>query len=262
MLLSDVINVIKNNRLPNITNRLQMKDTQIIEYINEAILALYSQFTIEVEQAIILVPEYRNIFRIHSSDENVYMTTIAKMKASQFHYDVTAIKPPDVKENIVKELKLDEVSNYALDKDNKKIVTKVIEPKENSTEKEVLQILDITDNKNNEYNFNTKLVFSISQDTLYFPEAHKGDIIYVKYKVMPKLYTIDNLNEKLELPNNLLESLYAFIDLRAITTIEGYTEFYPNLLNSYNQSLQNIITNGYILPDSMNSTLQTKKGFY
>lgn len=261
MLLADVIKVIKNNRLPNITTRVQMDDSQIIEYINEAVLALYTQFTIEVEQAIILVPEYRNIFRIHSSDENVFMTTIAKLKASAFHHDIKEVKPPDIKENIVKELDLDDISKYALDK-NKEVIKEVTEPKTNSTDKEILQILDVTDNKNREYNFNTNLVFSISQDTLYFPEAHKDDIIYVRYKVLPKLYTIDDINTTFELPDTLLQCLYAFIDLRAITTIEGYKDFYPNLLNTYNQSLQNIVTNGFLLPDSMKSTLQTKKGFY
>lgn len=264
MKLGEIINTIKQNRVPNITNRLQMSEERIVSFINEGILSLYNQFTIEVEQAIILVPKNRNIFHINKNDPNIIMGSINKIAKAKTFIDIYKLGLD--KNNLLKELELDN-DIYRLLKDETilepiEIDSSIDELIKTNEEKEILQILNVEDDKGNEYEFNIKNVFIIDQNTLYFPECEERSKIYVTYKVRPKQYTLDDINEKVCLPETLLDCLYSFIDLRAVSSIEGFKEFYPNLLNSYNMQLEKALMNSYVLPTELVTKLEFKKGFY
>ncbi len=67
MNLTEVIDRIKNQTLPNVTNQKQMRDDKIVPLINEGLTSLHSMFLLNIEQAIILVPAFRHNFKIENT---------------------------------------------------------------------------------------------------------------------------------------------------------------------------------------------------
>lgn len=251
MKLKDVISVIRNSNLPNATERIITDDKNLVRLINEAVLAIYSQFEVKLEQAIILVPKHRNIFTISSSDPNVIMGTIEKLNKARALTDINSDK-----NSLLNKLNLDENTLRFLKN------SKVTNLEEKIASDELLQIVSIADSERNEYNFNVDKVFTVNSNTLYFPECKEGMQIFVKYKVKPKIYNELSLDEEVELPENMLECLYAYINLKVISGIDGLKEFYPNVLNTYNQCLQRVLMEGHSLPADLRYSLHLKKGFY
>lgn len=254
MKLRDVIKVIRNRNLPNVTERIITDDENAINLINDGLLSLYTQFDICLEQALILVPKNRNIFRIHSSDPNVILNSAERLSKAHTITDITENKQD--KNSMIKELKLDKnVEKTLLENSAVKVDLDI-------DSSEILKILSIEDDKGNEYDFNVKNVFVIKQDTLYFPECKEKDQIYVKYKPKPFVYKLEDLDKELNLPETFYECLYAYINLKVVSGIDGLKEFYANVLNTYNQCLEKALMNSYSLPRNLNCTLHLKKGFY
>jgi hypothetical protein len=254
MTIQNVINTIQNNVLPNVTTNRQMKTESIIELINEGLNTFHSLFRINTEQAIILVPAFRHNFKLINEDPNVIMASRYKLAECELKTDNLETKTQQIQALLEFDKKLKEQILLNNEKENKEIF---------STKKDqVLQILEVTDEKNTIYSFNEENMFIIDQITLYFPNCKEGDIIYVIYKTKPQLINKDSLNEEIDLPDSLLECLYAFVTLRVISGIQGYQQFYPNVLNTYNQKIQEAIANQYVLPSSLATTLPQQKGFF
>ena len=134
---------------------------------------------------------------------------------------------------------------------------------------ECLKILEVEDEKNTRYIINEDNVFATSQTTLYFPNCVEGDLIYVAYKPKPikvvgkfdeQGYLTDG-NEEVDLPDLFVECLNAFIALKIVSGMEGMKEFYPNLINNYNQELQKAKDAQYALVEGLKDTIRFQKGF-
>lgn len=304
MTLRRVINDIKHNRVPNITDRKQVSDKWIVRTINEALTELYSQFTIEKEQAVIFVPENRNTFELSDKDPNVILGTYDKMNKYN-----TLKDRPQTKEEFLDFHSLDEEHhsdyygynhahslagedvethghlehNYphthqphhsnGVDNGNLKDFLLYESPSNLGDvnpvkSREVLQPLEVKDDYGTQYEINEKNVFAINQNTLYFPNCKCEDIIYVIYKVKPKVYTLEDCSiseedsEELYLPDTLMRCFYSYIDLRIISTVGGHKELYANTLQEYQQALEKAMMRSDTLPRGLETTLNLKKGFY
>ncbi|OCR88068.1 hypothetical protein CFT13S00388_02560 [Campylobacter fetus subsp. testudinum] len=252
MFLTDVLNELQTNTLPNITRDKQTKNENLIVTINEGIKTLHNIFHISSEQAIVLVPAFRNIFKISKEDPNVIM-------ASYYKIAECALKSGfESKSDMVAKL-------VEYDKNLKRDI--LLKNEDNSTEifsikgTEVLQLLGVEDTKGTNYSFNAENVFTIDPITLHFPNTKEGDILYVEYKPKPTLANIGKLYEHIDLPDSLIECLYSFVALKIISGIEGYKQFYPNLLNTYNNEINKAMTNGAVMPEGLVANLVKNKGF-
>lgn len=254
MKVQDVITNIKTAILPNVTNVKQMSQESLVRYINEGLRALHSLFIINKEQAIILVPAFRHTFRISSEDPNVVMNTLSKLAKCELEYGDIPTKALQIE--VLREYNHIMNSETMLEKEQvNETIFKV--PDEG-----ILKILGVVDDQETDYLINERNVFMVDQTTMYFPNCAEGMIIYVEYQLKPKEVSLDKLSDEIDLPDTLLESLYAYINLKVLSGIESNRQFYPNLLNTYNQTIQEARANQAVLPSGMSSSLQNKKGFY
>lgn len=126
---------------------------------------------------------------------------------------------------------------------------------------EILQILNVSDLKDTKYVLNETNVFAINQNTLYFPNAKDGEIIYIEYKPKPMVYTIKDMNKEVDIPDTLLETLYSFVAMKVTSGIESYREFHNIAVGEYINNIKENIMNGSVLQDSLEGLNTQEKGF-
>lgn len=235
--------------LLNITNLKQLSKEMVLVYVNEAVRNLHSLFNIRVEQAIIYVPSFRNTFVLDEKDPSVIMGALRKIAL----IELKGSKIRDKKEQVIKLIENDRLLKEHWDKEAER------DEKESlfvNNYNEVLQLLEVSDERNTIYRINELNVFSIDQKTLYFPNCKESDTIYVSYKPVPKDSSVE-----IDLPHSLRECLKSYIMMKITGSVEGYKEFYLNFLNSYTSNLQEAVLKGAILQDSLQDSLGAKKGF-
>lgn len=252
MTLGDIIDIIRVNVLPSLSNPRQMTDESLTIMINEGIRSLHNIFNINTEQAIILVPAFRNTFKLDNTDPNVIMASYYKLAecAAKATYNTKAelIRAAlDLNKNLKENILLNNEST------NKEVFS--------TKHDQVMKMLNVSDDKHTEYILNEKNAYAVDQNTLYFPHCRESDVIYVKYKPKPIKATTAAMDAEIDLPDTLLDVLYAYIPLRVITGIQGYTQLYPNLLNTYNLELQKAREVGAVVPDNLEAKYVAQKGF-
>nr|DAD71072.1 MAG TPA: head to tail adaptor [Podoviridae sp. ctiuS14] len=261
MNLTEVIDRIKNQTLPNVTNQKQMRDDKIVPLINEGLTSLHSMFLLNIEQAIILVPAFRHNFKIENKDPNVIMATHYKLAECEILLGGLRTKA----DQIAALLDFDRRLNRNVLLENETSDTSIFRIKGD----QCLKILEVSDEKNTKYVINEDNVFATSQTTLYFPNCKEGDIIYVAYKPKPIKVIgefdehgyLTNGSEEVDLPETFIECLNAFVSLKVVSGIEGMKEFYPNLINNYNQELQKAREHQFALVENLQDTIRYQKGF-
>lgn len=260
MNLAEVINRLKNQNLPNVTNQKQMRDDKIVDFINEGLTALHSMFLLNVEQAIILVPAFRHNFKIENRDPNVIMATHFKIAECEVLLGGLRTKA----DQIAALLDYDRRLNRNILLENETIDTTIFRVKGD----QCLKILEVADERDTKYVINEDNVFATSQTTLYFPNCKEGDIIYVAYKPKPLKVsgTFDEHGylvrgeEEVDLPETFIECLTSFVTLKVVAGIEGMKEFYPNLVNNYNLELQRAKDNQYAFVEDLRDSIRFQKG--
>lgn len=226
MKVAQIIEHIRNRYHPNVLNVKQAEDSSLIGLINEGLIALHTLFDIRVEQAVVKISGQRKNYVISKEDPAVSMASFKQLGHNQLKDNPAAN------------------SLFNLNED-----------------KEVLVILDVEDLLGTEYLMNQVNVFNVDQTTLYFPNANDGDTIYVSYKPKPVMAKVDELNKDIDLPDSLLEVLYAFLSMRFVSSIEGFERMYPNAIAIYDKKLAEARNNQPILVGSMVDCLNKKKGF-
>ena len=253
MTVNEVLENLKINTLPNITRHKQTSDDFLINVINEGLYTIHSMFNIRTEQAIILVPAFRNTFILDNSDPNVIMASFYKIAECS-----VKAKYKSKAELIQAALQIDKNLQQDILLSNNKQSTDVFKTKHD----EVLKILDVEDDRKHNYVINEHLVFAIDQKTLYFPHCKESEIIYVKYKPKPIKASISAMDAEIDLPDTLVNVLYAFVHLKidtGLASTEGMRNFYPNILAAYNQEIEKAMHTGAVVPNSLH--FKNLKGF-
>lgn len=250
MFLKELIDNLQSSGLPT-----KVGKEDLISFLNDGLISLHTLFNIRYEQALILVPQNRKIFKISSSDPNVIMASYAKLALCHLQAEsITKEKQVEALVRLDKRLKSNTLLN---DETSSKDIFDI-------SRNEVLSIIDVEDSKDNNYAFNIENVFVLDPITLHFPNAKAGSVIYVKYKPKPKLIRLEDYDKdsvELDLPDTLKDCLIAFVTLKTATNVSGYEQFYPNVLNTYNNELAKARANAAVIPDPLIATLASKKGF-
>lgn len=264
MKLIDVFKILRTTTLPSVSNLKQLSDEELLRFVNEVILSLHNRFIIRVEQAIILVPKFRDTFKIRSEDQNVIMGTYYKFA----HLDLNS--PNETKNEILKnipykEVNQDDLINHLVGKDSLNANTRGAYPQpqvlpeyckkmfENSKTK-CLQILSVKDKNGNELIINEDKCIMVDPITLYFPYAKEGDVYYVEYKPYPDLIdysqtkTYDDVEcNKQTTPdptNPKIYKTYMVDPLVILPNGESLFNFADNIhkayLNSYDEATQRV----------------------
>lgn len=250
MTLSEVIADLQLNTLPNVTKQRQMDTSSLVNIINEGIITLHSLFNIRTEQAIILVPAFRNTFVLDRKDPNVIMASFYKLAECSVKAEYKS------KAELIKAaLELDKNLRADILVNSDRQSTDIFSVKHD----EVLKVLEIEDDEKHRYVINEKEVFLIDQKTLYFPHCKESEIIYVKYKPKPIKASISAMNAEIDLPDTLINALYAYVQLKVVTGIEGLKQFYPNVLNTYNAEIDKARATGAVMPYGLE--FKNLKGF-
>ena len=142
MTVNEVLENLKINTLPNITRHKQTSDDFLINVINEGLYTIHSMFSIRTEQAIILVPAFRNTFILDNSDPNVIMASFYKIAECSIK-----AKYKSKAELIQAALELDKNLKQDILLSNNKQSTDVFKTKHD----EVLKILDVEDDRKHNY---------------------------------------------------------------------------------------------------------------
>ncbi len=233
MQLQQILIHIRNNILPNVSQNQQTSDDRLIEVINQSLRTLHTILHVRVEQAIVRIGSSRTFFTFRKDDPDVILGSFSAMNKLQLLNATTN-------------------QNIELTFDNLKA---------NDTTQGTLQILCAEDLKNTPYVMNEVNVFSTTQDTLYFPNAKEGDVIYVSHKPYPKYVSKEDMEEDLDLPDNLLDCLYALTASKVTTGIESFKEFHEKSLMDYNNKIQEVMLLGLTHQTNLASPPIQLKGF-
>lgn len=252
MTLKETLDVIRVRVLPGLGGKGQLDNDKLTVLINEGIRTLHFMFNIRTEQAIIFVPAFRNTFKLNNTDPNVIMASYSKLAecAVKGIYKSKAEMLKDILD-LNKGIKEDILLNN--ETENKDIFS--------TKHDKLMRILSISDDEKKEYILNEKLVYALDQETLYFPECKETDLIYVQYKPKPLISSTAVMDKEIDLPDTLLDVLFAYIPLKIITGVDGYTQLYPNLINQYNEKLLEAKAMGAVVSDSMEAKYVAWKGF-
>ena len=71
----------------------------------------------------------------------------------------------------------------------------------------------------------------------------------------------DLLNTQIDLPDIFIDALVAGVAMKVVTSIKGYEQFYPNVVNAYEREIQKLTQGGAVPPRSMKFAAH-KKGFF
>lgn len=233
MLFQHALSHIRDTILPNVSNLAQTSTENLIMCLNDGLTAIHTAVHVKTEQCAIRVRTERNFFELLNRDPDILLDLLFSTLSLE-RYNLTATPP--------------------LDKtfDNLKRFSKPTG---------VLQILDVMDIKNTTYVVNEKNVFVIDPAIVYFPNAKEGEFLYISYKPKPKVYTEANMNEELDLPDALLECLYAFVASRITTGIESYKEFHNLALRDYTARIKEAMLSGAVSQQSLAVLPIQTKGF-
>lgn len=251
MTLQNTMNNVRNNNLPNVTNIKQMKDYNIVEFINEGLSSLHSIFVIRKEQAIIRIDRERKSFVLSNDDPDVVLNSMHKTSFKLLKDNFSNPSPS----------KTPEFNSLKAMDGSSDTTGRYMEEYPNKPSNEVLQIISVEDVKQTKYVLNEKNVFLINQNTLYFPNCKNGEFIYVTYKPKPIRYTTNDLTKELDLPDTLLECLYSFIALKVSSGIEGLKEFHNIALSNYTNNVQEAMLQGAVVQESLEGISTQTKGF-
>lgn len=230
MLLEQALIDLRDSILPNVSDVAGTAEDNLLRLINLGLITLHTTLDIKKEQAILRASAGRKFFHLVPEDPDVVLGSLEALSTLELS-NLNNPNPTDITFDNLR------VHNAC---------------------KEILQVLEIEDLRKTRYVLNEKNVFSIEQDKLYFPNIKEGNLVYVTHKPKPKLHPA---TDKLDLPDTLIECLYAFVASRVTTGIESYKEFHLASIQDYTIRVQEAIGSGAILQTKLNSPPIQLKGF-
>lgn len=244
-------------------------DENLTAMLNTGLLNMHLIFNITQEQAIILVPQHRQTFKIAKSDPNVIMATFSKLAKvamsntpkdeSSILDEIIALKDEDGNklsplEDKDKTTMLDgETNDNVFTYNNKDVCFRIIE------------VHDLKHPRPTRYSLNQENVYMVDSTTLYFPKCKEGDIIYVLYTPKPLMCDSSKLDVEIDIPDEYLKCLGAYVASQVYAQlsdgqITSFGRSYGNVFQLYNNYLQELKLVGAGIPADMTITNAKERG--
>lgn len=203
----------RNHKYASMVDGNEQVKSAIIDNIWNGLLDIHSNLFLKQDQAVILVPEERRIFKLDYTDSNVIMETMNKFANDSLYGNNENAR------KMIEELGLNKPEIFVRDVPNAMgksgAVTEPNEEEEESlvpqfTNKKlgILKVLDIYDSRGRVYAINSYGAFMPDKITLYLPYVEKDDIVYVTYKPMPM--PIVNEQSPIDLTDDLIDLLFFY----------------------------------------------------
>lgn len=244
--LNDFMNRVKNHEFAAMVYDNPERLDGIKESIWRGLLDIHGSLNLLQEQAIIMIPESRRIFKLDGNDSNVILDTIKKF------LDDELLDPGENAKKLVKEMGLNNPNLFVNGVPN--TTTGGIEGR-----RKVMSVLDVHDSQYRYYALNSEGAFLRDDLTLYLPNVKDGDVVYVTYK--PKPLSIDY---GIDLPDELEDLLLLFVYKDQIKNLDTTP---PNVIGYYETLYANRMQTKRILgigqiPNTANAErLVKRKGF-
>lgn len=318
MKIREVVDYVKNTIFVNIPRGSQASEKNVYRFINDSLIHLHSLFDLRYEQAMIMIPKYRRLFKLDNRDPNVVMATINRFGCAMFAAD-QHIETPDIikqgyslsegeiagnipfrfakkfsKKHPLYDFMLNKISKWEaknpslgfsqhpegyfdlnLQEDivdtsptgklNNKPSNKYVKNRMFEGQQVVpLQLVDAYNEAGEYIGVNNHLVQIISPTQVNIPLAQENEIYFIGYKPSPAAATPSDRELEIDLPSNLMDLMFAHINLRANMSVTNASEqFYPMIQSLYDKALQKALAQNTNTTTNLDNTVgAVKKGFY
>lgn len=242
MKVMDFLVKYKNSKYASMVSDNVQVTSGILENMWNGLLEIHSVLHIRQDQAVILVPQERRIFKLNYTDSNVIMETMNKFaRDSLFGENDNAHK-------MIQDLGLNRedlfVEKVPKQMSKSGVVDNVPQPQPQpipnpdeaaqmpqfgEDRRGILKVLDIHDSKSRVYALNSLNAFLVDKETIYLPNVAYGDIVYLTYKPMPKPIRQDG---DIDLPEELIDLLYLYCFKEQVKNYD--MNIPPNVVQYYN----------------------------